>query len=146
MNDMTELTVNGLWAAPKDNGVDLDGRRLMTRAEGIDQWTEEKRRRWLNETGCDLSVDLGEKGAWLHAVATNLTVVANTRWEDKDLSWVKNTQQPGSLASPLIFWELPQGVLPITFAFRTINGTAGIFRVTAYSVTDKNATIQIRLA
>jgi hypothetical protein len=146
MSKMTELIVNGLWAASKDNGVDLDGRRLMTRPDGIDQWTEERRRRWLNENGYDLSVDLGEKGAWLHAVATNLTAVANTRWEDKDLSWVKNMLQPGSVSSPLIFWELPQGVLPITFAFRTINGTPGVFRVTAYSVTDKKATIQIRLA
>ena len=42
---------------------------------------------------------LGEKGAWLHAVATNLTAVANTRWEDKDLSWVKDTLQPSSVSS-----------------------------------------------
>lgn len=146
MTEMTELTVNGVWASPKDNGVDLDGHRLMTRPDGIDQWTEEKRRLWLNDNGYDLSVDLNDKGVWLHAVTTNLTTVPNARWDASDLSWVKATLQSGAQSSPLIFWELPQGLLPITFAFRTMNGAAGLFRITTYSVKDKKATIQIKLA
>lgn len=146
MSEVTELTVNGCWAAPTDNGVDLDGMCLMTRPDGIDDWSEDKRQQWLNDNGYDLSVDLGEKGVWLHAVATNLTVVPNAKWEDDDLSWVSGTLQPGPQASPLVFWCLPDGPLPITFVFRTLNGTAGIFRVTAHSVEEKKATIQIKLA
>jgi hypothetical protein len=146
VSKVTELIVNGLWAAPKDNGVDLDGLCLMTRPDGIDDWTEEKRRQWLNDNGYDLSVDLGDKGVWLHAVATNLASILNAQWKDESLSWIADTLQPGSLSSPLIFWQLPEDVLPITFAFRTMDGTSGVFRVTAYSVEDKKATIQIRLA
>jgi hypothetical protein len=146
MSTVIELIVNGVWSAAENNGVDLDGCRLMTRPNGIDQWTEEKRREWLNDNGYDLSVDLGDKGVWLHAVATNLTTIPNARWDEKDLSWVTATLQPGSRSSPLIFWELPKGVLPITFAFRTMDGAAGLFRVTAYSVDEKKATVQIRLA
>lgn len=119
---------------------------LLTRPEDIDKWTEDERRRWLNDHGYDLSVDVSEKGVWLHAVATNMVVVAGDRWSEGDLSWVTTTLQPGASSSPLIFWELPKGVLPITFAFRTLSGIAGVFRVVAYSMERRNATIQIRLA
>ena len=146
MSEVTELTVNGLWAASTDNGIDLDGRCLMTRPEGIDDWTEEKRLQWLDDNGYDLSVDLGDKGVWLHAVATNLTVVPNPKWQDSDLSWVSDILQPGRQSSPLVFWQLPEDVLPLTFAFRTADGTSGLFRVTAFSPEDKKATLQIRLA
>ncbi len=141
----TELTVNGIWSAPENNGVDLDGRCLLTRPEGIDNWSEGKRLQWLKDNGYDLSVDINDKGVWLHAVETNLMVIPNSRWEDTDLSWIQGTLQSGSLASPLVFWELPQGVLPITFAFRTANGRSGVFRMTAYSLNKRKATLQVRL-
>jgi hypothetical protein len=146
MSNVTELIVAGIWSAPENNGVDLDGLCLITRPDGIDTWTEEKRRQWLTDHGYDLSVDLGEKGVWLHAVSTNLLVLPNTKWEENDLSWIERTLQSGGLSSPLVFWELPQGVLPITFAFRTLNGTSGLFRVIACSISDKKATIQVKLA
>lgn len=146
MQKSVELNVNGLWAAKENNGVDLDGCRLITRPEGIDQWDEEKRRHWLVENSYDLSIDLTEKGVFLHAVATNLVVVDPSRWEDSDLSWISRLLQVGSLAGPLVFWELPRGVLPITFAFRTSNGASGLFRVVDLSIQRKKAGIQIRLA
>ena len=146
MSEVTELTVNGIWASSENNGVDLDGLCLMTRPDGIDDWTEEKRRQWLNDNGYDLSVDLGDEGVWLHAVATNLAAIPNAQWNNGDLSWIENNLQPGSLSSPLIFWQLPDGVLPITFAFRTRNGTSGVFQVAAHSMEDKKVTIRIALA
>ena len=143
--ELAELTVNGIWSAPEDNGVDLDGMRLLTRPEGIDKWSEEKRRKWLMDNGYDLSVDVNEKGVWLHAVAMNLVVIPNGRWEDADMSWIEGILQGGSLSSPLVFWELPQGVLPISFAFRTANGKSGIFRIASYSQQDRTATLQVKL-
>ena len=145
VRNVTELAVNGIWSAPKDNGVDLDGLRLMTRPEGIDGWTAGKRQQWLTGSGYDLSVDINEKGVWLHAVETNLMVIPNERWEDSNLSWIRDILQPGALSSPLVFWELPPGLVPVTFAFRTRNGTAGIFRVTAYSQEKRQATIHVKL-
>ena len=47
MSKTTELTVNGLWAALEDNGIDFNELRLMTRPEGIDDWGEAKRQQWL---------------------------------------------------------------------------------------------------
>ena len=38
MRKATELTVNGIWSAPENNGVDLDGLCLLTRPERIDDW------------------------------------------------------------------------------------------------------------
>ena len=146
MSNATELTVNGLWAAPEDNGIDLDGRCLMTRPEGIDEWNEDKRLQWLNDNGYDLSIDFSEEGVWLHAVATNVTVIPNEKWEDTNLAWISEILQPGSQSSPLILWQLPEGILPVTFAFRTMNGTSGLFRLTAYSLDKKQATIQIKVA
>ena len=146
MKEMTELNVNGLGAASKDNGVDLDGLTLITRPQGIDEWAGDKRMQWLNDNGYDLSVDLDDATPWLHAVATNLTAIHNSRWEDDDLSWIESTLLPGSLASPLVLWQLQEPDLPVTFAFRTLNGVSGLFRMTAYSTPDKKATIQIKLA
>jgi len=140
------LVVNGIWSAPDNNGVDLDGLRLLTRPDGIDSWAEEKRRKWLYDNGYDLSIDINEKGVWLHAVGTNLVAIPAERWEGGDLSWIEDALQPGALSSPLVFWELPAVPLPITFAFRTQNGASGVFRVTAYSQKERKATIQVRLA
>jgi hypothetical protein len=99
---------------------------------GVRQRREETRRQWLNDNGYDLSVDLNEKGVWLHAVATNLTTVPNARWDASNLSWVKTALQSGAQSSPLVFWALPKGLLPLTFAFRTMNCAAGVFRVTGW--------------
>jgi len=141
----TELTVNGIWSAPENNGVDLDGLRLMTRPDGIDDWSPEDRQQWLTDNGYDLSVDINNGGVWLHAVETNLMVIPNGKWDDGSLSWVGDILQSGSLSSPLVFWQLPQGLLPVTFAFRTRNGTSGIFRVTEHTQQERTATIQVRL-
>lgn len=145
MSKATELTVNGIWSAPRNNGVDLDGLCLLTRPEGIDDWSEDRRRQWLKHNGYDLSVDINEKGVWLHAVETNLVVIPDGKWEDADLSWIKGILQDGSQSSPLVFWELPQRVLPISFAFRTANGKSGVFRITAYSQEDRKLTLQVKL-
>jgi len=145
MRMTTELTVNGIWSAPKNNGVDLDGLRLLTRPAGIDKWSDDKRRQWLKDNGYDLSIDINKKGVWLHAVETNLVVIPDGRWRDADLSWVQEILQDGSRSSPLVFWELPQGVLPMTFAFRTANGKSGVFRIAAYSQEARKVTIEIRL-
>jgi len=140
MNTATELTVT------EGTGVDLDGLRLLARPEGLDNETENERRHWLRENGYDLSIDLDDdKVAWIHGVETNLTVIPNDKWDNADLSWVVKTLQIGTLSSPLILWELPQDVIPITFAFRTANETSGVFRVTAYSQREKTATIQVKL-
>ena len=145
MRKATELTVNGIWSAPENNGVDLDGLRLLTRPDGIDNWLDDKRRQWLKDNGYDLSVDINEKGVWLHAVETNLVVIQNGRWEHANMSWIEGILQGGSLSSPLVFWEIPQGVLPITFAFRTANGKSGVFRITAYSQEARKVTIEVKL-
>ncbi len=140
MSGITELTVT------ENSGVDLDGLRLLTRPDDIDRRTEEERRQWLRANGYDLSIDLDdEKVVWVHGVETNLTVIPNDRWDEPDLSWIGETLQRGTLSSPLVLWELPQDILPLTFAFRTENGTSGLFRITAYSRHDKKATIQIKL-
>lgn len=146
MLKITELTVAGIGSAPENNGIDLDGRRLLTRPAGIDDWTETIRRQWLRNNGYDLSVDINDKGVWLHAVEMNLLVIPDSKWDDTDLSWIRSVLQAGALSSPLVFWELPPGLLPITFAFRTGNGVAGVFRVVAYSAGDRTATIQIKLS
>lgn len=145
MSKAIELTVNGIWSAPENNGVDLDGQRLLTRPEGIDAWSEDKRRQWLKDNGYDLSIDINEKGVWLHAVETNLVVIPDGKWGDADLSWIQEILQDGSQSSPLVFWELPKGVLPMTFAFRTANGKSGLFRIAAYSQEARKVTIEVKL-
>lgn len=146
MSKVREFVVGCFDTAPKDNGLDLDGLRLMTRPEGINSWPAEKRTAWLRENGYDLSVDFDGKKMWVHGVNTNIVVVAGTLWDEADLSWIIRTLQPGAASSALVLWELPSTVaLPLTFAFRTVNGASGLFRVTAFSQADKQATIQVRL-
>ncbi|MDT8391984.1 MAG: hypothetical protein RRC34_15900 [Lentisphaeria bacterium] len=146
MNDITQLTVNSLGAAADDNGIDLDGRCLLTRPDGIDEWVETKRLSWLMDNGYDLSVDLDSATPWLHAVATNMAIVPNERWNEADFSWIAKALQPGSPTNPLTFWQLQEPPLPVTFAFRTMNGASGIFRLTAYSKKEKTAAIEIKTA
>ncbi len=142
---ITECVVGCLFSTQVNNGLDLDMPRLITPQEGINDWPEEQRRGWLRENGYDLSVDMeGGNTVWSHAVYTNLTVVSNDRWEDDSLAWVAQTLQPGDLAGELVFWSLPKQPFPLTFAFHTADGTAGLFRVTAYSTEEKTVTIQVR--
>lgn len=140
-----ELTVNGIWSAPENNGVDLDGLQLLTRPDGIDKWDADKQRQWLRDNGYDLSIDLNERGVWLHAVDTNIVAVPSGKWDEKNLSWIASEMAPGSASGPLVFWELPADLTPITFAFRTRNGASGILRVVAYSQEERTATIQVKL-
>lgn len=146
MSDITRVIVNGIGAASENNGIDLDGQCLMTRPVGIDKWTEEDRLSWLIDNGYDLSVDLDARFPWLHAVATNMTIIANERWDESDLSWIAEILQPGSTRNPLTFWQFIEPELPVTFAFRTKTGASGIFRLTSYSIEDKRATIEIKIA
>jgi hypothetical protein len=146
MAEMSRLVVNGIWSADANNGVDLDVPRLLTRPEGIDKWTEEKRRKWLHDNSYDLSVDVNNGGVWLHAVETNITVVPNEKWLDADLSWIRSTIQSGIESSPLVFWELPRNIFPVTFAFRTGGGASGLLRVTSASQDQRTASLSIRLS
>ncbi len=140
MNKATELTII------QGTGVDLDGLCLLVRPEDLDSRTENERRQWLRENGYDLSIDLDDDEAvWIHGVETNLTVIPNEKWDNSDLSWIGQILQDGTGSGPLVLWELPRDILPITFAFRTANGTSGVFRVTAYSQKDKKATVQVKL-
>ena len=146
MNDTTQLTVNSLGAAQNDNGIDLDGRCLLTRPDGIDEWDETKRLSWLMDNGYDLSVDLDSATPWLHAVATNMVIVPNERWNEPDFSWITEALQQGSSTNPLTFWQLQEPQLPVTFAFRTMNGASGMFRLTTYSTDKKTADLEIKTA
>jgi len=141
-----EFVVAGFDSAAKDNGLDLDGLRLMTRPEGIDAWPADQRTQWLKESGYDLAVDFDGKKVWIHGVNANIVVVSGALWADADLSWISRTLPAGESSSSLVLWELPPTVvLPLTFAFRTLNGGSGLFRVTAFSQAEKTATIQVRL-
>jgi hypothetical protein len=144
MSEITQLTVNGLGAASENSGIDLDGRCLITRPAGIDDWTEEERIDWLIKNGYDLSVDLDANSPWLHAVATNMTITPNQRWDEPDVAWIAGALQPGSPTNPLTFWQLQEPELPVTFAFRTKTGASGMFRLTAYLTEEKKATIEIK--
>ncbi|MDD2238160.1 MAG: hypothetical protein PHG65_13220 [Kiritimatiellae bacterium] len=144
MSDTTRITVNGIGAAAENNGIDLDGQCLMTRPTEIDEWAEGKRLLWLIDNGYDLSIDLDTSSPWLHAVATNMTIVPNERWTDPDLSWITALLQPGSPINPLTLWQLQEPELPVTFAFRTKSAASGLFRLTTYSTEEKRATIEIK--
>jgi len=71
------------------------------------------------------SIDLeGANAVWLHAVNTNLAVVANDRWEDDALAWVAQRLHPGDLSGELIFWGLPRQPCPQTrFIHERMNKT-----------------------
>lgn len=145
MPAFSEFVVGCPFTTSVDNGLDLDVPALITRPEGLNDWSKAERRRWLREHSYDLSTDIDEGGAvWLHAVCANLTVVANTHWEDTSLAWVAQLLPPGEAACGIVFWELPRQPFPITFAFHTADGTAGLFRVTAFSVERQTVTVQVR--
>ena len=119
MSGMTELTVNGLWATPKDNGVDLDGRRLITRPDGIDQWTEDKRRQWLNDNQLNFSqapispanlaqmIDMIESGelSFSTAVSRLLPALIKEKKSPRDLAETLNILQTAN-ESMLAEWIL----------------------------------------
>jgi serine/threonine protein kinase len=133
--------------------LDLETGRTVALDRDLDSWPEDRRSRWIKESGMDLYVN---SAPWRlltpGANATRLVLVSNTAWtamdrEQFDRELIRgNAGVPTESTSQVTVHVLGTNPAPpLTFTFATANDARGLLQITGFTDNPRGVKLRYKL-